>query len=133
MRAFIERCIGPAIQRLPANELLMDPFLQWDSQIHSLPLPDIVIPKAGAFGDRCLVSEEPTDPEQIPFLMDIDADEDEPPIVTVNPSHFGVEVQRSKRGNEFMLKVEGRNGDSLSVAARIADQNGKCSKVLQAC
>lgn len=59
--------------------------------------------------------------------MDIDADEDERPIVIVNPFYFGVEVQRSKGGNEFMVKVEGRNGDSFSVVARIADQNGKCS------
>lgn len=51
VRTFFERCIGPAIQWLPANKLLMDPFLQWDSQIHSFPLPDVVIPKGGAFGD----------------------------------------------------------------------------------
>ncbi|MQM05859.1 hypothetical protein Taro_038675 [Colocasia esculenta] len=45
VKAFIEKCIAPASQRLPAKELLKDPFLQIDSlsrplETCPLPLPD---------------------------------------------------------------------------------------------
>lgn len=41
VRAFIEKCIAEVSDRLPAKELLMDPFLQFneDSEIIGQPLP----------------------------------------------------------------------------------------------
>lgn len=41
VRAFIEKCIANVSDRLPAKDLLMDPFLQFDedSEIISQPLP----------------------------------------------------------------------------------------------
>ena len=125
MKLFIEKCIVPASQRLPAKELLMDPFLQGNGPAKdpSLPLPDIVLPKIGAFGDRCLMSEGPTS-ARVKTI-----DDDEPPIITsfypVDASNsLCVEVQRAKRGNSFVLKGELNDENSTSLILRIADKNG---------
>lgn len=60
-KAFIERCLGPAAQRLTAKDLLNNPFLQGGGgcpSSHILPLPENVVPSTGIVGDRCLFSEE---------------------------------------------------------------------------
>lgn len=135
VKMFIEKCIVSASQRLSAKELLNDPFLQVDglAMNNPLQLPDIVIPKTGAFGDRCLLSEGPTSLQNRPLAMDFDAAaDDEPPIITSidmsvggGPYSICVEVRRAKGGNFFLLKGEGNDENSLSLILRIADQNGK--------
>uniref|UniRef100_A0A5B7AFK3 non-specific serine/threonine protein kinase n=1 Tax=Davidia involucrata TaxID=16924 RepID=A0A5B7AFK3_DAVIN len=133
VKLFIEKCIVQASQRLSAKELLKDPFLQivGSAEDHPLPLLDIVIPKMGAFGDRCLLSEGPTTARNRPRSMDVDADDDgELPVITsVDNSVDGgfnslcLEVQRARRGNYFSLKGEDNDENSLSLTLRIADKN----------
>ncbi|KAA8531033.1 hypothetical protein F0562_005742 [Nyssa sinensis] len=133
MKLFIEKCLVPASQRLSAKELLKDPFLQIDGLSGGcpLPLPDIVVPKMGAFGDRCLLSEGPTTARNGPLSMDVDAaaDDDLPVITSVDSSVDGgldslcLEVQRARRGNYFSLKGEDNDESSLSLTLRIADKN----------
>ena len=132
VKMFIEKCLVSASQRLSAKELLNDTFLQVDglAKNHPLQLPDIVIPKTGAFGDRCLLSEGPTSLQNRPLAMDFDAaDDDELPIITsTDNSVVGgicVEVQRAKESNFFLLKGEGNDENSISLILRIADLNGK--------
>lgn len=131
VKLFIENCLLPASQRLSANELLMEPFLQTNGSVKNYPLllPDIVMPKIGAFGDRCLVSEGPVSAPSKPFSMDVD--DGELPIIT-SFDHSGsnglrslcVEVQRTRRGSSFLLKGEVNDEESVSLILRIADQNG---------
>ncbi|XP_034683391.1 probable serine/threonine-protein kinase WNK6 [Vitis riparia] len=139
VKMFIEKCLVPASQRLSAKELLNDPFFQVDglTKNHPLQLPDIVIPKTGAFGDRCLLSEGPTSLQNRPLAMDLDVvDDDELPIITSTdnsidggPYSLCVEVQRAKGGNFFLLKGDGNDENSISLILRIADQNGRLRNI----
>ncbi|XP_010247273.1 PREDICTED: probable serine/threonine-protein kinase WNK6 isoform X2 [Nelumbo nucifera] len=135
MKLFIEKCLVPAAQRLPAKVLLKDPFLQVDGFARNSPLllPDIVPPRSGAFGDRCVLSVEPTSMQKSPLPMEVDADDiGEPPVITFiensvdGGSHSPcLEVQRTNRGNYFKLKGERSDENSVSLILRIADQSGE--------
>ncbi|KAG8640806.1 hypothetical protein MANES_13G071400v8 [Manihot esculenta] len=112
VKTFIEKCLVPASQRLSAKELLMDPFLAINGLARNrpLPLPDIVIPRTSAFGDRCLMSEGPVNTRNRPPSMDLDYDPEMPMITLLNKAVDGhlhspyVEVRRAKRGNIFTLR-----------------------------
>eukprot|EP00257_Ricinus_communis_P023426 XP_015583406.1 probable serine/threonine-protein kinase WNK7 isoform X2 [Ricinus communis] len=132
VKLFIQKCIVSASQRLSAKELLMDPFLEVNGLAKNRPLslPDIVMPKLSAFGDRCLMSEGPANARNKPPSMDLDNDP-EMPIIKAFKNSFGrhfnstfVEVRRAKKGNIFFLKGEKHDENSVSLILRIADQNG---------
>ena len=130
VKQLIETCLLPASERLSAKELLLDPFLQVNglTMNNPLPLPDIVMPKEGAFGERCLMSEGPPT-TRCSRSMSIDLDEDNNlPIVTFsdNSGSRCIEVRRAKRGNFFVLKGEENDEHSVSLILRIVDENGEC-------
>lgn len=133
VKSFIEKCLVPASQRLSAKELLTDPFLQVNGTTKNrpLPLPDIVLPRVGAFGDRCLMSEGPAGVRNKHPSMDFDSDAELPVITSLDNSGGGdsyspsIEVRRSKRGNFFLLKGESNDEYSVSLILRIADQSGQ--------
>ncbi|WCJ31624.1 Protein kinase superfamily protein [Euphorbia peplus] len=135
VKQFIEKCIVAAAQRLSAKELLKDPFLDTNGSLrnHPLPLPDIVMPKMAAFGDRCLMSEGPPNARNRPPSMDLDQDPEMPIITTfnnlVNNGSLAVEVRRAKRGNVFLLKGERHDENSISLILRIADKSNTGSRV----
>ncbi|XP_077235608.1 putative serine/threonine-protein kinase WNK6 isoform X2 [Tasmannia lanceolata] len=152
VKSFIEKCLVPASQRLPAKDLLKDPFLLLNGcngcpLNQSFPLPDIVIPKMGAFGDRCVLSEEPRSGEQMHLSLTFDAAaDDEPHIITITDNSSGegsnmlsstgegshmlsLEVQRSNNDNEFTLKGERVDDNSVSLILRIADRNGRVRNI----
>uniref|UniRef100_A0A2C9UXY8 non-specific serine/threonine protein kinase n=1 Tax=Manihot esculenta TaxID=3983 RepID=A0A2C9UXY8_MANES len=132
VKLFISKCLVPASQRLSAEELLMEPFLALNELARNrpLPLPDIVLPRTAAFGDRCLMSEGPANIQNKLPSMELDHDPEIPSITSLNNSidgHFYspcVEVRREKRGNVFLLRGEGSDENSVSIVLRIADQNG---------
>ncbi|XVE83310.1 hypothetical protein DITRI_Ditri16bG0078600 [Diplodiscus trichospermus] len=130
MKLFIEKCLVPASQRLSAKELLMDPFLQANGSAknHPFPLPDIVMPKMGAFGDRCLMSEAPASIKNRPSSADLYNDSELPVINSLDNS-LGMEVQRTNKGNLFLLKGEQNDENSVSLILRIADQNGRVRNI----
>ncbi|XVF17049.1 hypothetical protein REPUB_Repub10bG0083600 [Reevesia pubescens] len=130
MKLFIEKCLVPAPQRLSAKELLVDPFLQANGSAKNgpLPLPDIVMPKIGAFGDRCLVSEAPASTKNKPSSADLDSDS-ELPVVNCLDNSLGMEIRRTNKGNLFLLKGEGNDENSVSLILRIADQNGRVRNI----
>lgn len=130
MKHFIEKCLLPASQRSSAKELLNDSFLQVDlfERNNSMHLPDIVLPKVGPFGDRCLLSEGPSRSRCRTPSFDIDALEDsERPIITFAPGgcQNRLEIRRTSRGSLFQLKGEINDENSVSLTLRIADRNGK--------
>ncbi|XP_059624440.1 probable serine/threonine-protein kinase WNK7 isoform X1 [Cornus florida] len=145
VKLFIEKCLVPASQRLSAKELLKDPFLQMDGSPGNCPLllPDIVIPKMGGFGDRCLLSEGPSTARNRLPSMDVDDDDEsvfddddsELTITFVYNSVDGgshslcVEVRRSRKDNYFLLKGEGTDENSVSLILRIADNNGRVRNI----
>ncbi|KAF1893887.1 hypothetical protein Lal_00002429 [Lupinus albus] len=124
IKLFIEKCLVPASQRLPARELLMDPFLQVNglAKNRSLQLPDIVLPRLGAFENRCLMSEGPASARSRSISIDL-SDTSELPMITVfynsvedAPPSPCVEIRRVKGGEE-------NDENSVSLVLRIADQN----------
>ncbi|XP_038693574.1 probable serine/threonine-protein kinase WNK6 isoform X2 [Tripterygium wilfordii] len=138
VKIFIEKCLLPASQRLSAKELLMDPFLQVNGSAKNrpLPLPDIVMPKIGAFGDRCLMSEGPVTTRNRSSSVDLDYD-GELPIITsfdkfvdaTGSSCQCVEVRRAKNGTTFVLKGEWNEVNSVSLILGIVDQNGRVRNI----
>lgn len=111
----------------------MDPFLALNGLARNrpLPLPDIVIPRTSAFGDRCLMSEGPVNTRNRPPSMDLDYDPEMPMITLLNKAVDGhlhspyVEVRRAKRGNIFTLRGEESDENSVSIILRINDKKGK--------
>ncbi|KAI9165263.1 hypothetical protein LWI28_010618 [Acer negundo] len=137
VKLFIDKCLVPASQRLSAKELLKEPFLQANGSAKNrpLPLPDIVMPKMGAFGDRCLMSEGPASARNRHSSMDFDH-YSELPIITCFDNSVdrdtysrNLEVRRSKRGNFFLLKGERNDEYSVSLILRIADHNGRVRNI----
>ncbi|XVF14941.1 hypothetical protein REPUB_Repub09cG0104600 [Reevesia pubescens] len=130
MKLFIEKCLVPATQRLSAKELLMDPFLQANGSAKNrpFPLPDIVMPKMGAFGDRCLMSEVPASTKNRPSSTELDSDSELPVINSLDNS-LGLEIRRTNKGNLFLLKGVGNDENSVSLILRIADQNGRVRNI----
>ncbi|KAK7358854.1 hypothetical protein VNO77_00794 [Canavalia gladiata] len=136
MKSFIEKCLVPAFQRLSANELLMEPFLQMNGSTKNgpFPLPDIVLPKLRAFESRCMVSEGPASSRN-DDVIDV-GDTDELPVITVfdkSPDDAScspcVEIRRQKRGDIFFLKGEENDENSVSLVLRIADQSGRARNI----
>ncbi|XWS44761.1 hypothetical protein CRYUN_Cryun15aG0075400 [Craigia yunnanensis] len=130
MKLFIEMCLVPAPQRLSAKELLMDPFLQANGSAKNrpFPLPDIVMPKMGAFGDRCLMSEATASAKNRPSSADLCSDS-ELPVMNSLDNSLGMQVKRTNKGNLFLLKGEGNDENSVSSILRIADQNGRVRNI----
>lgn len=109
MKQFIERCLVSASERLPAKELLKDPFLQCDNP-----------------------REPARDPLQLPLSMDIEYDYK---LASGNgtPHPPTLEFQRINRSNEFRLKGEKNEDNSVSLILRIADPCGReiCNRILE--
>jgi WNK lysine deficient protein kinase len=125
---FIEKCLLPASERLSAEELLLDSFLNVNGLVmnNPLPLPDIVMPKEGSFGERCLMSEGPPNARNRTMSMNLDEDNNLPIVISSNNSGTNcIEVRRAKRGNFFVLKGEENDENSVSLILRIVDENGK--------
>ncbi|XP_061345458.1 probable serine/threonine-protein kinase WNK6 [Gastrolobium bilobum] len=136
VKSFIEKCLVPASQRLSAKELLSDPFLQVNglTKNRPFPLPDIVLPKLGAFESRCMMSEGPASARN-GAIMDLGETGELPVITVFDSSAEGassspcVEIRRLKRGDMFFLKGEENDENSVSLVLRIADQSGRARNI----
>ncbi|XP_026402062.1 serine/threonine-protein kinase WNK8-like isoform X1 [Papaver somniferum] len=125
VKEFILKCLAPASIRLPAKELLKDPFLQ----VHNL-------------------KEHTRDPVQLPnpppkptnfhrsglFSMEIDSDYKQIPISAKNSNENfqlpGLEFKRTNKENEFRLKGEKNDADnSIEFTLRIADPLGRARTI----
>lgn len=120
VRKFIEKCLVPASERLSAMELLKDPFLQCNNELGQdlIPQYDLVVD-----GTNLPKLERPS--------MEVDFDCKPLQISTsaknsgVNPQVQVLEFQRTNRTNEFRLKGERTDDNSVSLVLRIADSSGK--------
>ncbi|KAJ4953264.1 hypothetical protein NE237_030096 [Protea cynaroides] len=120
IKHFIEQCLAPVSMRLPAKELLKDPFLLCDSPKKPIRSP-LQLPsnlqKSG------------------PPSMDIDSDYKQLSISSCaensngTPRSCTLELQRMNKNNEFRLRGERKDDNSLSLTLRIADTSGQVRNI----
>ncbi|MED6122954.1 hypothetical protein PIB30_044773 [Stylosanthes scabra] len=105
IRQFIEKCLVPASQRLSAEELLKDPFLQFENG-----------PRLGRCKSRLSLDID-GDCRQHFASSDAGSIKD-----SVHSPVF--EVKRTNKNNEFRLRGAKNVDNSISLTLRIADTNG---------
>ncbi|KAI3937589.1 hypothetical protein MKW92_009143 [Papaver armeniacum] len=117
-KQFIEKCLGPVAERLPAKELLNDPFLQLEDCAGYCPVQ--------LSGEQCVISEDRTITRQV-SAMDLDSVDEA--VITILQNKFSggshlmsLEVRRVIRGNEFRLQGERFDENSVSLNLKIADK-----------
>ncbi|CAI9759330.1 unnamed protein product [Fraxinus pennsylvanica] len=123
VKQFIEKCLVPASQRLSAMELLKEPFLAEDPKdlmCDRLQLAD--------FTPKSTISPKSDSP-----FMDLDPNYKMLSAGTCAQSMFGtfstVELQRYSERNEFTIKGEKFDDDTISLTLRIADLSGRVRNV----
>ncbi|KAI3973005.1 hypothetical protein MKX01_019663 [Papaver californicum] len=125
-KQFIERCLGPVAERLPAKELLNDPFLQLEDCAGYCPvqLSGGVTPEKEAYAEQCVISEDRTITRQV-SAMDLDSVDEA--VITILQNKFSggshlmsLEVRRVIRGHEFRLLGERFDENSVSLNLKIA-------------
>ncbi|EHA8592281.1 putative serine/threonine-protein kinase WNK6 [Cocos nucifera] len=144
VKTFIEKCLVPASQRLPARDLLKDPFLLLDVSNgnqgnHSLHLPDIgkIKTRLVASEDHCVQSKQSKSSiQQMQFHIDGDDDDNEPAFVTVIENSDGkvlhlltLEVRKKRKDGDFRLKGERKETGSVSLNLWIANREGSAKNV----
>jgi len=110
----------PASERLPAIELLKDPFLQCNNELSR----DLV--------QQCNPEPNMSNLSKLGSLS-TEVDSDRKPLKirtvtensTANPHLQVLEFQRTNGTNEFRLKGEKNDDNSVSLVLRIADSLGK--------
>lgn len=125
IKEFIEKCLVPASERLPAKELLKDTFLHLEN------------PKESIRDPLRLPSQSPRSinmPKSGPFSMDIDSDYKRlsSSVCTEcngSPRHPVLEFQRTNKNNEFRLRGRKNDDKSISLTLRIADLSGRVRNI----
>uniref|UniRef100_A0A5B6Z5G1 non-specific serine/threonine protein kinase n=1 Tax=Davidia involucrata TaxID=16924 RepID=A0A5B6Z5G1_DAVIN len=126
VKQFIEKCLVQAFLRLPAAELLKDPFLSSENSKELisdfLQLPNVV-PKSINV------------PKSDSLSMDIDTNYKKLSVSTCTKSviespHFStLELQKSNENNEFRLRGEKYDDNSISLTLRIVDLGGRVRNI----
>ncbi|XP_022928848.1 serine/threonine-protein kinase WNK8-like [Cucurbita moschata] len=128
VKQFIEKCLVPASMRLPASELLKDPFLATES------------PKEHSF-EPLRLSNEPFKSENPPVLASHSMDTDHncskfsgsvvSSVKSDNDiSQFStLELQRLTETNELTLKGDMTDHNTISFHLRIAELSGKSKNI----
>ncbi|XP_028767588.1 probable serine/threonine-protein kinase WNK4 isoform X2 [Neltuma alba] len=129
VKEFIEKCIVSASQRLSAEELLKDPFLQVDESPRE-PIPDLLdlscqAPKAVDLSKSDPLSTDmDVEYKQISGSVNTESNSGSPPHSPV------IEFQRTLENNEFRLKGTKNDDTSMSLTLRIADSDGRAKNIL---
>ncbi|CAL5339877.1 unnamed protein product [Camellia sinensis] len=123
VKQFIEKCLVAASQRLPAKELLKDPFLQSETLKVAICDP-LQLPNQLPRSLSLLNSG--------PHSMEIDPDYNHSVCTDSNgwsPCFPVVEFQRVHQNNEFRLKGIKNDDNSVSLTLRIADSGGRVRNI----
>ncbi|XVF10334.1 hypothetical protein REPUB_Repub07fG0173700 [Reevesia pubescens] len=126
VKQFIEKCLLPASMRLPAMELLKDPFFSAETpkEVTSGPLqlPNLM-PKLVN-----LIQSEPhpmdIDPNYRKLLVNSSRKS-----IEKTPQFPTLELQCVTESNEFRLKGEKNDDNTISLTLRIADQCGRARNI----
>lgn len=126
MKEFIEKCLVPASERLPAKELLKDPFLQVESPKEPIRHP-IEIPSQPLRSTTASTSTS--------HSMDLDADHGKHHCGStsfgnscISSTDQVLEFRRTHKGNIFQLRGK-RNHDEISMTLRIAYPSGEAKNI----
>ncbi|CAN0908906.1 Serine/threonine-protein kinase WNK8 [Linum grandiflorum] len=112
VKEFIEKCLVPASERLPAIELLKDPFLATESA-------------------KEIVSSLPSES----FAMEIDVSSKKSSKTSgmesmIEPMQFShVEVEKYTESNRFRLRGEKNDDNTISMSLRISDPSGRARNI----
>ncbi|KAK8611954.1 hypothetical protein V6N13_131988 [Hibiscus sabdariffa] len=126
IKEFIEKCLVRASERLPAKELLEDPFLKVESPKEPVRLP-LLLPNPISKAISLPVSELSS--------IDIDTDYKQLSISTCagsndeSPRCPVLELQRTHHNNIFSLKGKRDDDNSVSLTFRIADSCGRVRNI----
>ncbi|KAE8681371.1 putative serine/threonine-protein kinase WNK4 [Hibiscus syriacus] len=117
VKQFIEKCLLPASIRLPAMELLKDPFLLAETPKEPLSVPLHL---------RNLIPRFVNSVQSEPHPMDMDPNgKNLQKSINGTPQSTAAELQCFTENNELMLKGERNDDYTISLTLRIADL---CSK-----
>ncbi|KAB2093633.1 hypothetical protein ES319_A02G105600v1 [Gossypium barbadense] len=121
VKQFIEKCLLPASIRLPAAELLKDPFLLAETAKEvrggPLQLPNVMPQLVN------LIQSEP-------HPMDIDPNcKKLTKSINTAPRSSTLELQCFTENNEFRLKGEKNDDNTISLTLRIADRYGRARNI----
>lgn len=122
VKQFIEKCLVPVSMRLPATELLKDPFLATENS-KDLVSVSLRIPELKSKEVNSLQSES--------HSMDIDTNIKKPSIGSCTKSIGEVlpistlEAHRFTGNNEFRLRGEKNYDSTISLSLRIVEQCGE--------
>ncbi|KAK1564456.1 hypothetical protein Q3G72_003684 [Acer saccharum] len=126
VKQFIEKCLVPASERLPAMELLKDPFLALETPkepiCNPLQLLDLV-PKLTNL------------PMSEPHPMDIDTNCKKLSVCSSaksnieNPLFSTLELQLFTENNKFWLRGEKKDDNTISLTLRIVDECGRARNI----
>lgn len=123
VKAFIEKCLVAASERLSAADLLKDPFLKFENLNESVD-NQIQLPK------QCPRSLSLSKP--LPHSMDVDFESNQSICTDSScgsPSVPGLEFQRCHQNNEFKLMGKKNDANSISLTLRIRDPSGSVRNI----
>ncbi|XP_059651205.1 serine/threonine-protein kinase WNK8-like isoform X2 [Cornus florida] len=123
VKKFIEKCLVPASKRLPAKELLKDPFLQLGNLKDPIRDP-LQLPSPSPRPLNLLNSG--------PLSMDIDPEYNQSVCTDSNsgsPHSPFLELQRMHHNNDFRLRGKKNDDNSISLTLRIADSCGRVRNI----
>ncbi|KAK6935589.1 Protein kinase domain [Dillenia turbinata] len=125
VKQFIEKCIVPASMRLPAKELLKDPFLAPESAKQPI-FYDLQSPSTNHLLESTCLLESPTNLMEIDFHSDMLSDSN---TIAQTP-HTTSEIQRSNGNSVFKLRGEKDNDNTqVSLTLRIANLGGQARNI----
>ncbi|GFY93517.1 hypothetical protein Acr_08g0019130 [Actinidia rufa] len=123
VKNFIEKCLVPVSQRLPAKELLKDPFLQ--SETLKEPIRDpLQLPNQLPQSSSSLNSG--------PHSMYIDPEDNHSICTDSNggsPHYPVVDLERIHQNNEFKLRGAKNDDNSVALTLRIANPGGRVKNI----
>ncbi|XP_008806942.1 probable serine/threonine-protein kinase WNK4 isoform X2 [Phoenix dactylifera] len=127
VRQFIEKCLVSASERLPAKELLKDPFLQYNNlkeAVFDHVDSSNVKPKVLISHSKQLSMEIDWDNKSVPGSSGTGTENN-----NMTPRAPILEFRRINGNNEFRLKGEKNDDSSISLILRIADSCGHARNI----
>ncbi|XP_019458238.1 PREDICTED: serine/threonine-protein kinase WNK8-like [Lupinus angustifolius] len=124
MKRFIEKCLVPASMRLPASELLKDPFLANENtkgsnhDIRHLPNP---LPK--------LVNPPISEPHPMEIDSNLRHTSSGSSVRRVEDTSSTFDLVRMTENNEFRLRGDKDGESAISLMLRIADTDGRARNI----
>lgn len=125
VKDFIEKCLAPASMRLPATELLKDPFLQPDNQRILTHEPTHTHTTNKLPRTPCRNKSWP----RLGVLENNDYWQNSPRNSLPSPRNQVLKFVRTRNRNEFRLRGRRTDSHSVSLTMRISEASGKVKNI----